>query len=73
MDVTVNGFAYLTVIIAHIIGRFDRMVVDGAVNGAAWLARFVGSRTRNLQNGQAQSYFVVVLVGIIAVILWVLH
>lgn len=73
VDVTVNGFAYLTVIIAHIIGRFDRMVVDGAVNGAAWLARFVGSRTRNLQNGQAQSYFVVVLVGIIAVILWVLH
>ena len=73
VDMTVNGFAYLTVIVAHIVGRFDRMVVDGVVNGAAWLVQFVGSRTRNLQNGQAQSYFVVVLVGIIVVILWVLH
>lgn len=73
VDVTVNGFAYLTVIVAHIVGRFDRMVVDGVVNGAAALTQFLGSRTRNLQNGQAQSYFVVVLVGIIVVILWILH
>jgi len=73
VDVTVNGFAYLTVIVAHIVGRFDRMVVDGVVNGAAALTQFLGSRTRNLQNGQAQSYFVVVLVGIIVVILWVFH
>jgi NADH-quinone oxidoreductase subunit L len=72
VDVTVNGFGYLTVIFAHVVGRFDRMVVDGAVNGLAWLAGFLGNRTRNVQNGQVQSYFMAMLVGVLFLLFWIL-
>lgn len=68
IDIVVNGLGYLTVILAHIVGRIDRMLVDGVVNGLAWTAGFAGNRTRNLQNGRIQSYFVVMLIGILALI-----
>ncbi|WP_428658738.1 NADH-quinone oxidoreductase subunit L [Runella sp.] len=68
IDVIVNWIAYLTVIGAHAIGRFDRLVVDGIVNGLAWLAGFLGNRIRNLQNGSVQSYFVVMLLGVLVLI-----
>ncbi|RDB07663.1 NADH-quinone oxidoreductase subunit L [Runella aurantiaca] len=69
IDVMVNGVGYVTVIGAHAIGRFDKLVVDGAVNALAWLAGFVGNRIRNLQNGRVQSYFVVMLLGVLLMIL----
>ena len=72
LDVTVNGFGYLTVITAHLVGRFDRMIVDGIVNGLAWLAGFFGNRARGLHNGQVQSYFVAMLVGVLFLIFWML-
>ncbi|AEI51474.1 NADH-quinone oxidoreductase subunit L [Runella slithyformis] len=68
VDVIVNGVGYLTVIGAHVIGRFDRLVIDGVVNGLAWLAGFLGNRIRNLQNGSIQSYFVVMLLGVLLLI-----
>jgi NADH-quinone oxidoreductase subunit L len=72
VDVTVNGMGYLTVIVAHLVGRFDRMIVDGIVNGLAWLAGFFGNRTRSLHNGQVQSYFVAMLVGVLFLFFWIL-
>lgn len=72
LDVTVNGLGYLTVIIAHLVGRFDRMVVDGVVNGLAWLAGFFGNRTRGVHNGQVQSYFAAMLLGVLFLIFWML-
>ncbi|AXE21767.1 NADH-quinone oxidoreductase subunit L [Runella rosea] len=68
VDVIVNGVGYVTVIGAHAIGRFDKLVVDGVVNALAWLAGFAGSRIRNLQNGRVQSYFVVMLLGVLLMI-----
>ncbi|MEZ4903544.1 MAG: NADH-quinone oxidoreductase subunit L [Spirosomataceae bacterium] len=72
LDTTVNGLGYLTVIFAHIVGRFDKMVIDGAVNGAAWLAGFVGNRTRSLQNGQIQSYFIALFLGMLVLFFLIL-
>lgn len=68
VDVMVNGVGYLTVIGAHIAGRFDRLVVDGIVNALAWFAGFLGNRIRNLQNGSIQSYFIVMLLGVLLLI-----
>lgn len=65
VDVIVDGVGYLTVIGAHVIGRFDKLVVDGLVNALAWFAGFLGNRIRNLQNGSVQSYFVVMLLGVL--------
>lgn len=72
VDKIVDWVGYLTVILAHIVGRFDRMVVDGVVNGMAWTAGFVGNRTRSIQNGKAQSYLVAMLVGVLIIIFFVL-
>ena len=70
IDLTVNGLGYVSVIAAHVLARFEHIFVDGSVNALAWLARLVGNRTRSLQNGQIQSYFVVALLGLIGFIIW---
>ncbi|MFN8344488.1 MAG: NADH-quinone oxidoreductase subunit L [Spirosomataceae bacterium] len=72
LDRTVNAAGYLTVIGAHIAGRFDRMVVDGLVNGLAWLSGFFGHRIRSLQTGRLQSYFIVMLAGVLILVFWIL-
>ena len=70
IDLTINGLGYVGVIGAHVLARFEHIFVDGSVNALAWLAQFAGNRTRSLQNGQIQSYFVVALLGLIGFIIW---
>jgi len=48
---------------------FDRNVVDGAVNGVAWLARSGGAVLRILQTGQVQHYAMAVFGGVVLLIL----
>ncbi|KAA9346763.1 NADH-quinone oxidoreductase subunit L [Larkinella humicola] len=60
-----------TVVLAHMIGWADRMIVDGLVNGASWLAHRLGNLTRSVQNGRVQSYIASAVVGLL-VILWFL-
>ena len=48
---------------------FDRHVVDGMVNGVAWLCGRVGQRLRALQTGQMQFYVAVLVLGVIASLL----
>jgi len=42
----------------------DRLIVDGAVEGMAVLARAAGSGLSRLQSGDAQSYALAIVVGI---------
>ncbi len=51
--------------LARALAEFDQRVVDGAVNGAASLARSFGSGVRQLQTGQMQAYGVLALVGLL--------
>ncbi|WP_138995021.1 NADH-quinone oxidoreductase subunit L [Larkinella sp. C7] len=60
-----------TVVLAHMIGWADRMIVDGLVNGASWLTHRLGNLTRSVQNGRVQSYIASAVVGLL-VILWFL-
>ena len=50
--------------IATFCGDVDRYVVDGVVNGFAWLASKAGAILRNAQNGQVQVYLMVVVVSV---------
>jgi len=43
-------------VISGAIAWFDRHVVDGLMNGFAWLAQFGGGIVRKLQTGRAQAY-----------------
>ncbi len=51
---------------------FDLPVVDGAVNGVAWVVRRVGTALRPLQTGFVRNYGVVFVAGTVAVVAWLL-
>ncbi len=50
----------------------DAEVVDGAVNGVGKLVAGISQRLRPLQNGLARSYGVGILLGAVALVLWLL-
>ena len=72
LDTTVNGLGYVSVIGAHVLARFEHIIIDGSVNALSWLVLAFGNRVRNLQNGKVQSYFVLMLVGVILMFVWFL-
>jgi NADH-quinone oxidoreductase subunit L len=72
IDYTLNTLGKITVILAKLIGWFDRVGIDGAVNLLAWLAGRVGRIGRGLQNGKIQSYYVFSLLGLILLVIYIL-
>ncbi len=72
VDRAVNGTGVATVILAHLTNGFDRLGVDGLVNGAAWLTGRLGQVTRSVQNGRVQSYITVMVLGLLLVLWWLL-
>ncbi|MFH1733879.1 MAG: NADH-quinone oxidoreductase subunit L, partial [bacterium] len=48
---------------------FDVKVVDGTVNGVAWLVNWSASQVRKVQTGQVQNYALMMGVGILLVLL----
>lgn len=72
VDGAVRAVGIGTVILAHIVYSIDRLVVDGLVNGAVWLAGRVGQLTRLVQNGRIQSYVSAAVVGLLILLWWLL-
>jgi len=72
IDGLVHALAVGNVVGAHLIGWFDRTLVDGLVNGAAWLTGRFGTAARRLQSGRAQSYVVVAVAGLLLLI-WLIR
>jgi len=56
--------------VARFVLSFDQRVVDGAVNGVAWVASRVGSGLRRLQTGYVQGYALVMVVSVVVLIMW---
>lgn len=65
IDVLIDSIAKAEVILSHIVGWIDRDVVDGLVKALARFTRFVGNRTRSIQGGSVQMYFVWALIGLL--------
>jgi NADH-quinone oxidoreductase subunit L len=65
-NVLVAGVLYRGV--GLVLDQFDRYVVDGAVNGVAWLTRRGGATLRLVQSGQLQGYAVVALAGLLIIV-----
>jgi NADH-quinone oxidoreductase subunit L len=64
------------VIFNHIsapIAWFDRHVVDGSMNGIAWVTRSVSGKIKGLQSGQLQQYAYVMVMGVLALGLFLLY
>jgi NADH-quinone oxidoreductase subunit L len=47
---------------------FDLGIIDGAVNGVAWVVRTISGRSRHVQTGYVRTYAVALLLGVVAVI-----
>lgn len=70
IDGFIHASAYIQVTVAHATGLFDRLIVDGSVNGAAFVARGIGSLTRSFQGGKIQLYIVWSILTIIIFLIW---
>jgi NADH-quinone oxidoreductase subunit L len=67
-------YHYTLIVPTHAIARFvltfDQRVVDGAVNGIAWVTVKIGSSLRVVQTGNVQNYALYMITGIIILIVW---
>jgi NADH-quinone oxidoreductase subunit L len=72
----IDGFLHFTayghVTLAYLLGWFDRVIIDGAVNGMAALIRTIGSFTRSFQGGKIQLYIFWSVLAIIIFLIWTL-
>jgi NADH-quinone oxidoreductase subunit L len=50
--------------------KFDLPVVDGAVNGAGWAVRKLGSAVRLTQTGLVRNYGAMFVAGVLGVVIW---
>ncbi|HOX83758.1 MAG TPA: NADH-quinone oxidoreductase subunit L [Chryseolinea sp.] len=72
IDGFIHSTVYTQVILAHFTNWFDRIIIDGSVNGVAGLAKGVGSITRSFQNGKIQLYIFWAIFAIIIFLIWLI-
>jgi len=69
-----DDFAVKVVYAASLVAdAFDRYVIDGIVNGFAYLGGNMGQVLRRLQNGNVQRYTGLIVVGICLLLILVLY
>ncbi len=61
-------FARGGVIVGEALWWFDAKIIDGAVNGAGWLARNMGSGLRRSQTGRVENYGLGMAAGLVLVL-----
>lgn len=71
IDGIVQGAATITRIAATASGKFDTLVVDGAVNFTAYCTGLFGLVFRRIQTGKVQTYIIFALVG--AMVLFIVY
>jgi NADH-quinone oxidoreductase subunit L len=69
IDPIINGIGRASVWFAKLLAAFDRVVVDGTVGGAGWLADRMGRMLRQTQDGHVQVYL---MVAVVTVTVWLL-
>jgi NADH:ubiquinone oxidoreductase subunit 5 (subunit L)/multisubunit Na+/H+ antiporter MnhA subunit len=57
------------VLLSNALWWFDAKVIDGAVNGAGWLARTIGGGLRKTQTGRVENYGLGIAAGLAIVLL----
>jgi len=57
------------VLLSNALWWFDAKIIDGAVNGAGWLARTIGGGLRRTQTGRVENYGLGIAAGLAVVLL----
>jgi len=73
IDRTVHRFVYIQVAVAKMSGLLDRYLVDGIVNGVARLVRGSGNRVRAAGAGRIQGYLLWAVIGLLALVIWIIR
>ena len=72
IDGAIHTSAYAYTIVAHVVGWFDRYIIDGLVDGVAWFAKMTGNTFRRFQRNGVQLYVFWAIFAIIIFIIWTL-
>jgi len=62
-------FVRTGLLLADVLWWFDVHVIDGAVNGAGWLASRIGGLLRHVQTGRVENYGLGIATGMILVLI----
>ncbi len=57
------------VLVSNALWWFDAKVIDGAVNGAGWMARAIGGGLRKSQTGRVENYGLGIAAGLVVVLI----
>lgn len=72
IDPLINFMGELYVVSSHILAWFDRTFVDGFVNAGVWISGQAGHLSRSAQGGRVQSYLLLMLLGLLAILYWMI-
>jgi len=60
--------------LSHLSWKFiDRVIIDGFVNGSAYVTKNIAYLGRNLQTGSVNSYALSIIIGVIALLIYILQ
>lgn len=68
IDPFLHLIAYFTVISALIVKVFDKLFVDGLVNGSVYMTGRIGVLARSFQGGKVQYFFITVIISLVLLI-----
>lgn len=68
IDGIVHWLGLTVTVLGHVLAWLDRALIDGTVHFVTGLANRAGNSTRSIQGGQIQSYFIWGLIGLFALI-----
>ncbi len=60
------------VVISHMFAWFDRTFIDGFVSSTVWLTGRAGHLSRSIQGGRIQTYLLIMVLGLLAILFWML-
>ena len=72
IDPLINFLAVSYVVFSHIAAWFDRTFVDGLVNTSVWVAGSTGKVARSVQGGKIQTYLLLMVISLLAILFWML-
>ncbi len=70
IDPLVNFLGVSYVVFSHVVAWMDRFFVDGVVNAGVWVTGRAGLMSRSVQGSKVQSYLLLMILGVLAVLLW---
>jgi NADH-quinone oxidoreductase subunit L len=68
-DIYQLAFARGGVLLSNALWWFDARVIDGAVNGTAWVAQRIGALLRRVQTGRVENYGLGMAAGLVLVLI----